>query len=345
MSAGALRSALALWLVLPFGFARLLEAGESAERRLDPELKLLYRAQRAERGVSATAPAGVRASDPLGSERALEVVRRVRGGGSRSSGDVSSEVPPSKGEPVEERLRLLVRSAGEATDLESVGFRVQARIGPIYTGTLPVSRLSDLAELEGVEYVQSSHELRAQGGFSGSAMPPPSARLPLMPFALPGAREYPSSSDAVGTGAIVGYVDTGVDILHEEFRTSGGQTRIKYLLDFSVPGDVDGDGDLDGPGCPDGSGGDPCFGGTLYGEPEINLALSSGSFGSKDVTGHGTHGLSVAAGDDGVSPGMAPLADLIVVKATRNDGTLAFESVDFRTFPGDLTSRLTVAFE
>ena len=47
------RSALTLWLVLPFGFARLLEASEMAERRLDPELKLLYRAQQAERRAAA----------------------------------------------------------------------------------------------------------------------------------------------------------------------------------------------------------------------------------------------------------------------------------------------------
>ena len=48
----------------------------------------------------------------------------------------------------------------------------------------------------------------------------------------------------------------------------------------------------------------------------------------KDTTGHGTHGLSIAAGDDAALPGVAPAADLIVVKATREDGTLGFESAD-----------------
>ncbi len=48
----------------------------------------------------------------------------------------------------------------------------------------------------------------------------------------------------------------------------------------------------------------------------------------RDTTGHGTHGLSVAAGDDAVFPGMAPSADLLVVKATRDDGTLGFVSTD-----------------
>ena len=48
----------------------------------------------------------------------------------------------------------------------------------------------------------------------------------------------------------------------------------------------------------------------------------------RDTTGHGTHGLSVAAGDDPATPGLAPAADLVVVKATREDGTLGFESAD-----------------
>ena len=331
MPARALWVALTLSWVVPVAAARVAVAGEAAERRLDPELKLLYRALQAERGVSAAdAAAKAGASELSRSERALALLERVRGGGSRLGNRAASGT--SSAEP---RLRLLVRSLGEAAALERAGFRVQARIGQIYTGWLPVSRLVDLAEVPEVVFVQTSHELRAQANsfLPALAAPLSPARLPAAAFAMPAARSDQAranvaAANAAGTGAIVGYVDTGVDIFHEEFRTSGGQTRIKYLLDFSAPGDVDGDGVLDGPGCPDGSGADPCFGGTLYSESDINLALSLGSFAAKDLTGHGTHGLSVAVGDDAVSPGMAPSADLIVVKATRKDGTLAFESVD-----------------
>jgi hypothetical protein len=313
----------ALWLVLAVAVARVVSAGEAEEKRLDPQLKLLYRAQQADRGAPSASAAGVRTPEPPRSERALAVLQRLGGGRPRVSLDASPEGAPAKGESVAPRLRLLVRSRGEPAGLESVGFRVQARIGQVYTGSLAVSRLVDLAELADVVFVQASHELRAKASPFASAAPSPTP-----PSARPSSRLRPVPADAEGPGAVVGYVDTGADIFHEEFRTSLGQTRIKYLLDFSAPGDVDGDGALDGPGCPDGSGADPCFGGTLYGESEINLALSLGSFDSKDVTGHGTHGLSIAAGDDAASPGMAPAADLIVVKATRNDGALGFESVD-----------------
>ena len=142
----------------------------------------------------------------------------------------------------------------------------------------------------------------------GGARPEPAAR-----------REGISPSNLTGAGALIGYIDTGVDVFHQDFRTAGGSTRIKYLLDLSDPGDVDGDGDLDGAGP---------FGGTLYTEAQINAALAGGSIGERDTTGHGTHGLSVAAGDDATQPGVAPAADLVVVKATRQDGTLGFESAD-----------------
>jgi photosystem II stability/assembly factor-like uncharacterized protein len=111
-----------------------------------------------------------------------------------------------------------------------------------------------------------------------------------------------------------------VDIRHQDFRLSDGTTRIKFLLDFSDPGDLDGDGKLDGP---------DDFGGTLYTEDEINRILRSPAPPrTRDTTGHGTHGLSVAAGDDPELPGIAPGATLIVVKATRRDGTLDFEAAD-----------------
>jgi photosystem II stability/assembly factor-like uncharacterized protein len=118
---------------------------------------------------------------------------------------------------------------------------------------------------------------------------------------------------------VVAFVDTGVDVRHHDFRRADGTTRIKYLLDLSEPGDVDGDGDLDGGGP---------FGGTLWTESQINAALVSGTgLGEGDTTGHGTHGLSIAAGDE-VPVGLAPGADLLVVKATREDGSLGFVSTD-----------------
>jgi hypothetical protein len=152
--------------------------------------------------------------------------------------------------------------------------------------------------------------------------PLPSARWPAPRSPRPPAhgRGRGRTADVGGANVLIAFVDTGVDVRHQDFRNDDGTTRIKALLDLSYPGDIDGDGDLDGPGP---------YGGTLYTEAQINTAIQGGgSVAQKDTTGHGTHGLSVAAGDDAATPGVAPEADMLVVKATREDGTLGFVSAD-----------------
>ncbi len=261
------------------------------ERRLDTSLKLLYRAQR-----GATLEK---------SGRAEEILDRLLPGswGTRKSAGAR-------------RLHLLVSFTGQEARLADAGFAVEARLGPVYTGSIELARLAELTELSGVARVEPSRLLSPQASVPRSAapFPPPDAGAPKdLAGAVP-------PKDLAGSGVLIGYVDTGVDVFHQDFRdNTTGQTRIKLLLDFSDPGDIDGDGVLDGAGP---------FGGTLYTEAQINAALAAGDFAQKDTAGHGTHGLSIAAGDDPLLPGIAPGADLLVVKATRDDDSLAFTSAD-----------------
>ncbi len=74
-----------------------------------------------------------------------------------------------------------------------------------------------------------------------------------------------SSYQETGAGVIVGVIDSGIDPFHPDFIKPDGTTRIKYLLDFSDPGDPDSDGDLEG----------NVFGGTLYSEAQINAAIAN----------------------------------------------------------------------
>jgi hypothetical protein len=103
MKVRALCTASTLWLILAVSAAGPGAAEESVESRLDAQLKLLYRAQRAERGVQAPATPGARPSEPPGSEQALEMVGRLRGGVRHFSRGASSQRLPAQGEPVEER--------------------------------------------------------------------------------------------------------------------------------------------------------------------------------------------------------------------------------------------------
>lgn len=299
MTLHAAKCLLLLHLVLApaHAFADVPEA--LVERRMDPSLRLLYRAAKGKAGMSLA--------------RATEIHERIHKKG-KAKGNKNALPTLSSS-----RLQLLVRYAGPASDLEAAGFDVEAKVGDVFTGTVTTDRLAVLAELPQIRLLQSSTTLSSDVPKSteGTSSSQPVFRSPLSTAATHHGSLHPN--DLVGTGVIIGFVDTGVDIFHADFRKPDGTTRIKYLLDFSDPGDLNADGRLDGTGP---------YGGTLYTEAQINAALTAGTIREKDTTGHGTHGLSIAAGSDASLPGIAPAADLIVVKATRNSGTLSFTSSD-----------------
>ena len=209
------------------------------------------------------------------------------------------------------RVGVLVQKTSHSAETSS-RFEEVACVGTVCAGWIETDRLAEVTAGTGISRVGLSRKLWAT---HGQQVGQPSSHRSSPPMFAGGS----SSNKTGGTGVLIAYVDTGIDIFHSDFRHSDGTTRIKYLLDLSVPGDIDGDGLLDGTGP---------YGGTEWNESAINTALDAGSFLSSDPTGHGTHGLSVSAGDDDTLPGVAPEADLIVVKATRVTDSLAFEAID-----------------
>lgn len=119
-----------------------------------------------------------------------------------------------------------------------------------------------------------------------------------------------------GKGVIVGIIDTGIDWAHEDFidpRT--GSSRILYLWDTEVdtpgrnPADILG-GALSGLG---------------YGTVWTRADIDAGTCTSIDIDGHGSHVCGSAAGNGAATgryTGMAPMADIIVVKGLDNNGIL-----------------------
>jgi hypothetical protein len=286
---------------------------EDPEGKLDLGLRLVLREQSGRLGGGGFASSG----------GGVGLLRRLRGVGVGGQGTLPLG---------ESLLNVLIRYDGPRGALRGAGFRVGSCVGTICTGTVRASRLGELAGLAGVKSVQSAQRLVASGvgvgsaagergveGLSGAAEGAGGPSAPFEPREAGRELVRRRTAEATGSGVLVAFVDTGVDVRHHDFRKGDGTTRIKYLLDLSDPGDVDSDGDLDGAGP---------FGGTLYTESQINAALVSGTaLGERDTTGHGTHGLSIAAGDE-TPVGLAPGADLVVVKATREDGTLGFVSTD-----------------
>ncbi|MBM4258547.1 MAG: S8 family peptidase [Deltaproteobacteria bacterium] len=102
--------------------------------------------------------------------------------------------------------------------------------------------------------------------------------------------QFRASSGLNGQGVIVGVVDSGIDPNHPAFAG-----RILRIWDQT----------LTGPGVPEGG-----YGAELTG----NLLTLS-----RDTNGHGTHVAGIASGSDATFGGIAPNAELVIVKSDLQD--------------------------
>jgi hypothetical protein len=108
-----------------------------------------------------------------------------------------------------------------------------------------------------------------------------------------------------GKGVIIAILDRGIEWQNPDFINQDGTTRIKWLLDMSGQ-----------TWC------DPGNRQVEYSAAQINEALRTGrGVNSRDAVGHGTVTAGIAAGNGrayggGIHLGVAPEADLIIVKLT-----------------------------
>lgn len=204
-----------------------------------------------------------------------------------------------------QKIPVLIKFSGTRSELNALGVQTDAQIGDIFSTRISPVVISRIINNSKVHFIQG--EIYHQNT-NDVSVPEIHAKAARTQYQLD------------GTGVLIGIVDTGIDWRHEDFRLPDGTTRIKYLLDFSEPGDANSDNIPDGP---------DAFGGTLYTEAEINRALRGvGQIESQDRVGHGTHVAGTAAGNGlgtgggipaGTYAGVATQADLIIVKATLND--------------------------
>ena len=101
-----------------------------------------------------------------------------------------------------------------------------------------------------------------------------------------GVPAFRKKTDLSGKGVVIGVVDTGIETDHPAFAG-----RILRLWDQT----------LNGPGVTEGG-----YGAELQ-PPLVEI--------SRDTVGHGTHVAGIAAGEDPVYEGVAPGADLVIVKS------------------------------
>ncbi|MBD2447899.1 S8 family peptidase [Nostoc sp. FACHB-152] len=106
--------------------------------------------------------------------------------------------------------------------------------------------------------------------------------------------EFKNKTGLTGKGVIIGIVDSGIDPKHPAFAG-----RILRLWDQTLPG----------PGVKEGA----------YGAELTDSLLSV----SQDTDGHGTHVAGIASGADSTYGGVAPDAELIIIKSDLQDAHIA----------------------
>lgn len=174
--------------------------------------------------------------------------------------------------------------------------KVQSRLGNILSASAPLEVIEELRADKGIVSIDSSRE----GGILELATSKAFVHAPAV---------HQSPIDEQGDAALVGIIDTGVDVLHEAFLDDAGKTRILYVWDQRASSG-------DAPGAVDAGAFSQSYG-RLYVQSEIQDMVDHGIAPAalRDPALHGTHVASIAAGRPvgAFAGGIAPRAKLIVV--------------------------------
>lgn len=117
-----------------------------------------------------------------------------------------------------------------------------------------------------------------------------------------------------GMGVIIGFVDTGIDTTHPDFKFPNGTTKILYVWDQTVQGRSPS--------------------GFNYGFECSSIDIENGTCPEMDSFGHGTHVAGIAASSGhatGNYTGVAPDANIIFVKSGKqvcNGGSWTFDDAN-----------------
>jgi subtilisin family serine protease len=209
--------------------------------------------------------------------------------------------------------------------LRSMGIHINSILPDFITAHVTVQDLIRLASLETVTFLD-----------------PGRIHKPLLDVSVPetGAKllhdGFINNTQYKGNGAIVLIYDTGIDWKHFDFRKSGDTTksRILFIWDQTLTANIS----------------EHSPAGLDYGveytqaqiEGELN-GTARGVIREKDITGHGTHVASTAAGNgqafNNTYIGMAPEADIIIIKGG-DEGFSETNEIDGLTYAQNKASSI-----
>lgn len=198
---------------------------------------------------------------------------------------------------------VIVRYQGDISFLEKDSIRITYLFFQYAILVIPEQLVDYVTELPQITYMEKPKRLFFSD-FSGRSI---SCVHPLQE----------QTAGLFGDGVLLACIDSGVDYTHSAFRNDDGSTRILALWDQTIPGN---------PPMQYGTG-------SLYTRKQIDEALLSSPeersrlVPSRDISGHGTAVLGIAAGSGSSTSdlyrGVAPKASLIVVRLS-SAGTDSF---------------------
>jgi len=193
---------------------------------------------------------------------------------------------------------LILSDEFDKSELESKGGFINSTIKNIITASIPVNKLNEVIELNGIIYVQISEK----GGLSMD-----NARASTRVDWVHQGNELPQAY--FGTGVVVGIIDGGFDYTHPNFydETGSNNYRVKRVWDQNATSGTPPSGFS--------------YGKELKTQTEILNAIADTANLS-----HGTHVAGIAAGAGGgentTLMGVAPQSELVFVSTTATDTTI-----------------------
>lgn len=160
------------------------------------------------------------------------------------------------------------------------------------TGPLAVIHTRSPGDLHSIPFIERIEESRPLRVYLDKSVPDVGANLVWQNVKDPYGR------NVTGAGVVIGFVDTGIDLTHPDFRFPNGTTKILYVWDQTIPGRS-----------PIGFG---------YGYECSSEDIEGNRCPEYDSYGHGTHVAGIAAGSGqatGNYTGVAPDASIIFVKS------------------------------
>lgn len=188
----------------------------------------------------------------------------------------------------------------------------------IMTAVVPINKLRAIAAVDGVRQITAGQPVKKMMDVSAATT---GVNLPDI--------NYPRTDNS-GAGAIVGVIDTGIDIEHPDFIDQYGNTRIIAIWDHTLDS-TDVSQTVSPPA------------GFTYGT-EWDATLINGGYTTcahRDNDGHGTHVAGTSAGNGsapsyaGPYTGLAPDAELLIVKfdfdneKNRNSDTAVVDAINW----------------